>query len=161
MDKGLASNLALPLHVRIANPSDEALLLEWANDPITRKNAFSPAPIGAATHSVWFHNRLALVETSRIFIVETNHNQPIGQVRFDRVGEHWSIDYSISPTFRGTGLGRQVLEAALREMGRVAPGAVVLGQVKVGNIASRRVFESLGFTAHDTESAIEYRNQLW
>ena len=46
------------LRVRPVTESDEALLLEWANDRLTRQNAFSSAPISASEHRKWFRRRL-------------------------------------------------------------------------------------------------------
>src|SRR5690606_2633534 len=49
----------LRLRARPVTAGDEKLLLEWANDPITRSNAFNPAPIPPADHHNWLTRRLA------------------------------------------------------------------------------------------------------
>lgn len=136
-----------PLEVRRAGPEDEALLLEWANDPTVRRNAFSPERISAATHRIWFRDRLGNPDGCRLYIVETTDGVPLGQVRFERSEEIWEIHYALGPAFRGRGLGRRMLEAALAKFrAEGANGAVVIGRVKTGNRPSRRIFESLGFT---------------
>jgi RimJ/RimL family protein N-acetyltransferase len=150
---------ATPLRVRRAGLEDETLLLEWVNDPVTRRSAFSSAPIGADTHGRWFRGRLA-DPAGHIYIAETAERVPVGQVRFDRTGDTWVIDYGLAPQFRGRRLGCVMLDAAMKELGGRDPGASVIARVKAGNRPSRRVFESLGFHANTTGAAIEYRSVL-
>ncbi len=134
------------LKVRRARAEDEALLLEWANDFTVRRNAFSPERILAATHRIWFRDRLRNLDGCRLYIVETPDGVPLGQVRFERSEEIWEIHYALGPAYRGRGLGRRMLEAALSKFrADGANNAVIVGKVKTGNHPSRRIFESLGF----------------
>jgi UDP-2,4-diacetamido-2,4,6-trideoxy-beta-L-altropyranose hydrolase len=133
------------LHARPANLSDEALLLGWANDTVTRNNAFSSAPIAAANHAQWLRSKLGNPANARFYIVEKADGIAVGQVRFDLSTDGWEIDYAVSPECRGLGLGRQVLQVGLACLALAAPGATVLGQVKSNNLPSIKVFESLGF----------------
>lgn len=150
-----------PLRVRYAKLDDEALLLEWANDPITRRNAFSSETISEETHRYWFRSRLREIVGCRLYIVETHDGVALGQVRFEQVDCAWRIDYSLAPHLRGRGLGRPLLEAALSALREDAPSARVFGQVKNSNQSSCRVFESLGFKAKTKrESAVEYERVL-
>ncbi|MDD4249869.1 MAG: UDP-2,4-diacetamido-2,4,6-trideoxy-beta-L-altropyranose hydrolase, partial [Methanosarcina sp.] len=68
------------LRVRHARPSDEALLLAWANDPETRQNSFSSDPIPAEKHHCWFRNRLRDLENCRLYVAETFEGLSVGQV---------------------------------------------------------------------------------
>jgi UDP-2,4-diacetamido-2,4,6-trideoxy-beta-L-altropyranose hydrolase len=150
-----------PLRVRHARLQDEALLLTWANDPITRSNAFSPDVIPAETHRRWFRSRLREMERCRLYIVETNDGVPLGQVRFEKKDQVWHIDYSLASHFRGRGLGCPLLEAALLKQREKEPGSLVLGLVKDSNQPSRKVFESLGFDFKDNGAgAVEYQRVL-
>jgi UDP-2,4-diacetamido-2,4,6-trideoxy-beta-L-altropyranose hydrolase len=135
-----------PLQARHARLADEALFLEWANDPTTRRNAFSPEPISAATHRSWFRDHMRNLEGCHLYIVETTDGVPLGQVRFERSGQAWEVHYSLAPIFRGRGLGRPLLDMAMQKL-RAADmrGAVIFGQVTAGNQPSRKVFEALGF----------------
>ncbi len=136
-----------PLRVRHARLEDEAMLLEWANDPTTRSNAFSPESISVEIHRNWFRARLRDLESCHLYLVETEERLPVGQVRFDHADQAWRIDYALAPHFHGRGLGRPLLEAALLKLREDEPGTLVLGQVKDSNQPSCRVFESLGFDA--------------
>lgn len=136
---------AAALSMRVAERKDEALLLEWANDPQVRANAFSGGAITPAGHGAWFAARLARPGDCCILIAESATRVPVGQVRFDREGAHWTIGYSLDAAFRGWGLGRKLLAAALECFRPRFPGAQLKAFVKADNEASLRVFRALGF----------------
>lgn len=137
------------LKARRARLDDEAMILRWANDPVTRRNAFNPARIDAATHHAWFRQKLRDIENCRLYVIETDAGLPIGQVRFERDEDVWEIHYAIDPYARQRRLGKPLLEAALLALRKEVKGALLLGRVKEDNLPSRRVFESLGFAAKD------------
>ena len=151
----LLVNADTDLRLRRAEAADEGLLLEWANDPATRANAFSTDPVTAEGHQRWFAARRDSA-TTRSYVAETATRTPVGQVRFDRHGQGWEIDYSVAPVFRGRRLAGPLLRAALRELGREFPGATVLGRVKPTNQASARAFRSLGFECRSDERGEVY-----
>ena len=149
------------LKARLATLDDEALLLEWANDPATRSNAFSPGQIAAATHAAWFRQRLGNGAGCRLYIVETVDGIPIGMVRFERSGDEWEVHYSVAQHFRGRGLGGPALAAALADLATEMRDATVFGQVRETNQASRKVFESLAFTeiSRSRDGVVVYRGR--
>lgn len=151
-----------PLRARHARLSDEARLLEWANDPVTRRNAFSSEQISPEVHRDWFRAHLRDVESCHFYLVETENSVAVGQVRFDFADQAWSIDYALAPHFRGRGLGRPLLEAALLKLREDESGGMVLGRVKKKNQPSCQVFESLGFAMQVKEGGdvVEYRQRL-
>lgn len=145
-----------PLRARDAIAADETLLLRWANDPGTRGSAFSPAQITPESHHAWFEERLRATDSCHIYVIEAEAEVPIGQVRFERSGDAWRIDYAIAPAFRQRRLGRRLVYSALEKLSEREPRAVVFGDVKRENHRSRRVFESLGFHSREMERAIRY-----
>ena len=147
------------LVARRASAQDEALILEWANDELTRLNAFHPERISAADHHVWFQKRLA-DPGCHFFVLEMPDGQPVAQVRFDRIDDGWRISYAVAPSARGRGLGRTALTTALRVMADNVDDDIVMGEVKTFNRASSRVFESLGFTSEARDGFFEYRSRL-
>jgi UDP-2,4-diacetamido-2,4,6-trideoxy-beta-L-altropyranose hydrolase len=148
------------LRVRRANFADEFLLLEWANDPATRANAFTSSHITPQAHARWFQGYMQNTKDCHLYIVETDEGDPIGQVRFEYAKDAWTVDYSLAPVLRGRGLGNHLLNAALLQLDaevRDVRDALVIGKVKSGNLASRKVFESLGFLAeHDGAGHVKY-----
>lgn len=143
-----ASMVVVPkpiLRARKATLADESLLLEWANDPTTRANAFCSSKITEKQHSQWFRHRVHN-DDFHLYIIETLEAVQLGQVRFERVQTSWIVDYSLSYVFREFGLGKGLLETALLRLRTEEPEPLVLGEVKADNIPSRKVFESIGFS---------------
>lgn len=137
---------------RAANPEDELLLLQYANDPIARQNAFDVHLIEADEHRAWLSRKLAEPDQCRIFIIEipvVSDKMPIGQVRFERRKQFgWEISYSLDPKFRGLKLGRILLQTGILGFHRLGLEGQIFGKVKASNLVSRRVFETLGFRCH-------------
>lgn len=132
--------------VRPAVPADEGLLLEWANDPVTRASAFNTATISPDNHHAWFQSRLADPDTHRLFVVLRAPDVPIGQIRFDRKGTgEWEISYALGRVHRGRGLGAAMIEAGMEALRRAVGPVALVARVKPENLASLRTFERLGF----------------
>jgi RimJ/RimL family protein N-acetyltransferase len=130
--------------VRPVSAADRDILLEWANDPATRSNSFTPDAISAADHERWFARRLADPDT-RIWILEGRSGVPVAQVRYERAGLAAEVGISVSRAERGKGHGTAILIAtadlAARELGVRELVALVLP----GNPASMRIFEKAGY----------------
>ncbi len=141
----LLLNAQTKLQARPVRLEDEALILKWANDPFARQNAFSSEAIALSTHRTWFRSKLRDFENNRFFIVETEDEFPIGQVRFERVNDEWEIDYSLEQCVRGRKLGRKLLQTAMVAFRESTNGVILLAQVKKSNTASCHIFEELGF----------------
>ena len=146
VDAVLTTTAVSPLCVRVADEGDENRLLEWRNDPITRQNAFSRDTISAATHRAWFRARLQQADSCRFYIVETDGGIPIGTVRFERCPPGWEVHFSLAPMFRGRGLGRRLVDAAMNRLRTdTMETTSIIGQVRDDNPASKRIFEALAF----------------
>ena len=129
------------------------LIFDWANDSEVRKNSLNSEPILWDNHLEWFSSKLSNPD-SRIFIFE-NGNIPVGQVRIDKNSEDsWLIDYSVDNNQRGKGYGFLMINALIRRYENLK----FLAIVKNENIASKRVFEKLGFAKEicNKEGLIRY-----
>ena len=153
----LMLNAQTSLIARTARLDDEALILQWANDPLVRQNAFNSNKIDAVTHRNWFYNRLRNPEGCQIYIVETDLGLSIGQVRFEQSDGAWEIHYGLAAIARGRGLGVPLLSTAIRAFRQFQKGVNVFGRVKLENIPSQKIFEHLGFTSAQGEEYITYR----
>jgi UDP-2,4-diacetamido-2,4,6-trideoxy-beta-L-altropyranose hydrolase len=153
---------ATPLVVRAAALRDEDLLLEWANDPLTRRNSFDRVTIGAEEHHAWLWDRLRPGRRCLLLVIETQDGVPLATVRFDPTETGWRLNYSVGAQYRGRGLGRPVLEVALAALTRSRPEAsAVVARVMAANQPSHRVFRRLGFeVVSDAAGAVEYRRAL-
>ena len=158
----LTVNATTPLAVRPAVASDEDLLLEWANDPATRRNSFDRELIAAAEHHRWLQDRLSAGGDCVLLVIETRDGIPLATARFDRTEAGWKINYSLAAEYRGRGLGLRILEAALAALLREHPeSSCVVASVMAANEPSHRVFRRLGFEVmSNTARAVEYRRAL-
>jgi len=128
--------------VRNATASDCELYWRWVNDPEVRRNSLHSEPIPWEAHQRWFHKKL--VESDATLLLVVSEVGPIGQVRLDRRGSDWAINYSLARQFRGLGLGRRLLACAIETVKQVHV-VTLLGEVKADNQASATVFQRLGF----------------
>lgn len=148
------------LRARRAILGDEDRLLVWANDPAVRRSGFHPERIDPVTHRRWFWRRLRAVETCLLFVIETAGGMPIAQVRLERTGDEWELHYGLAAFARGRGLGAPVLATALEAAQGAIGGATVLGRVRTENVASRRIFERLGFSQSEEGGHMAYRRTV-
>jgi len=135
----MANNIILK--ARYVTIFDEKLLLQWANDPLTRYNSFNSKQIDESTHHAWLLKQLENETGSEFYIIETEDLIPVGQVRFEKEKANWKIDYLVAPDFRGNGLGKEVLKCALMELKSNNKDCLVLGKVKRSNIASKKYLQ--------------------
>lgn len=131
---------------RKANENDAKLLFDWANDKDVRINSLNQFPILWENHLQWFESKLNSPNTL-IFILE-RENEPLGQIRFDKVGEFWEIDYSIDKKERGKGYGKIIVKQGLDYF----KDGIYKARVKKENISSKKVFLSLGFLSMNLKS---------
>jgi UDP-2,4-diacetamido-2,4,6-trideoxy-beta-L-altropyranose hydrolase len=132
------------LILRKAKEGDLLLYYEWANDPKVRKNSFSSAPIKLSDHKTWFQ-RKRNSKNSFLYIFEYLAI-PIGQIRFDVDGSLAEIDYSIDSKYRGEGFGYQLLKKGIDQItNELINKPKFTAKVKTSNLASKRVFEKIGF----------------
>ena len=128
--------------IRSASSNDCEIYWHWVNDVNVRQSAFDSKPISWEDHKEWFKNKLNDQSTT-LFLVGSQLG-PIGQVRFEKLSDHFVIDYSIGRQFRGMGLGERLLTKGI-ELLRETQGFTLVGKVKEENKASAKVFENLGF----------------
>jgi RimJ/RimL family protein N-acetyltransferase len=133
------------LSLRRAAESDCALLFEWANDADVRANSFSSGPIPWATHVTWFA-RLLHDPGRHPYIVLAGGRDPIGQVRFDGLGNREAeISLSLAAAWRGRGLASRVFEMATECAGRDLGLDVLHAYVKPANLTVRRALVRAGY----------------
>jgi RimJ/RimL family protein N-acetyltransferase len=130
------------LVARLATMADIKLYWEWVNDAQVRKNAFNESFVEWSEHQKWFEE--SLYSARLILLVIERDKIPIGQVRFDKEGEHYKIDYSLAEQFRGKNLAVPLLNSAIKFLKRIH-SFVLIAEVKNSNHASLKVFKKMGF----------------
>jgi RimJ/RimL family protein N-acetyltransferase len=128
------------MQLRKATFNDWKILLDWRNDPTTRKNSFETGEVSEQTHKLWFNDSL-LNPNRSIYILEDN-SIPVGSIRSDI---HWNnqsvLSWSIAPDQRGKGYGTKILEIYLQDK-----KGEFIAEIKPENIASIKMVEKNGFT---------------
>tara|TARA_Y100000768_G_C23957045_1_gene673363 strand:- start:364 stop:1692 length:1329 start_codon:yes stop_codon:yes gene_type:complete len=148
------------LSIREADYDDCDLYYAWVNENQVRENSINSNEISYIEHKKWFKKKLN-EQTSKLFILMIE-GQPIGQVRFDKIRNNVSIDYSIHRSFRGKNLGKKVLMLAIREYKIIMKNQNLnlIGEVIPSNLASSRVFEGLGFKKEEKKHLMVYNLQI-
>lgn len=126
------------IELRLATRTDADLLFAWRNDPETRCNSVSTAPVRAEEHALWIERTLA--DPSRHLYVAYQVNEAVGTVRLDYADEA-VISITVAPGHRGKGLAVALIRAACM----AARGLRVVAEIRPENAASIRAFERAGF----------------
>ena len=127
------------MKLRKAIFDDWGILLDWRNDPITRKNSFTKNEVTVKTHKLWFNDSL-MNPRRNIYILEEN-SLPIGTIRSDILSkDKYLLSWSISPTQRGKGYGGKMLSLFLQNK-----IGTFTAEIKSENIASIKMVTNNGF----------------
>ena len=140
---------AVEVALRPAEARDRDLVLEWANDPVTRAWSFHPEPIAADTHAAWYAARLADPD-SRIWVGEVA-GTPIGQVRAQRGADgRAEVGISVAAGERGKGYAGPLLRAGMAAAQVELDATRLVALVRPDNERSLRLFRGAGFADEAT-----------
>lgn len=135
----------LALNLRRVRPADCRLIWEWSNAPEVRAASFSTEPIPWESHQQWFTAKLQ-DPGCYFFIILGPEQQPLGQIRFETVGEaQATVSISLAPEARGQGWGAAALRLAAREVFQTTPLRVIHAYIKPDNARSLKAFRTAGF----------------
>ena len=141
-DPGRSSDVA----IRAAAASDRRPAWLWRNDPATRAVSQIREPVPWPDHAAWWTR--ALASPDRCMFVAEAGGEAVAIVRFDRLAtpdDGFEVSINLKPDARGGGLGGRVLKAACDHfVDRKGPVPLV-ATIHCDNLASRRVFEQIGF----------------
>lgn len=155
----------MKLMLREVTGKDIDLLFRWANDPVTRQNAFHTEQIPYETHRAWFVKMLADRDILKYILCGSSSNtdemQDIGQIRLSIEDGEALIDYSIDSEKRGQGFGTRMILMAEERLRESRMDVVnCRGQVKLENIASAKVFERCGYDMDEKEQYLEFSKRI-
>ena len=132
------------LKLRLVREDDRQLLFEWADDPAARAASFHSATFSWEGHVRWFSERLR-DPGSVIYIGENAAGKPLGLVRFHIKGEIAVLSVNVAPEVRGIGWGRKLIAFATHALVRAHSVQRIDAFVKLGNDASVRLFDAIGY----------------
>lgn len=135
------------LTVRRIRKEDALLIYEWANDDLTRANSFQSEPIAWEQHLEWFNGKLE--HERAIYLMGESDGIPCAFIRFDVSPDFALVGINFSPSFRGKGLSKRVLQAACSVYFQTMHQPIH-ASIKSTNTASIHLFEGVGFQQKGT-----------
>ena len=134
------------IKTRKAEFKDSKIIFEWRNDELTRQMSHTTDIVDWDGHSAWFAS--SLENKNRLLLLCENKNdlKKIAVVRFDVNSMRALMSINLSPDMRGKGISKQCLSESIENFKNEFPQVVALdAEIKLENIASQRVFKSIGF----------------
>ena len=135
--------------LRLATERDADLLLEWRNDPETRKESHQTAIVRRDEHSAWLLQTLG--NPNRKLLIAEEEGVPVGTIRADFSNGAWVLSWTTAPSERKRGVAKQMV--TLFVGGIVEP---ICEEVKSGTLASARIAENAGMKFEREESGVIY-----
>jgi RimJ/RimL family protein N-acetyltransferase len=129
--------------LRRARLADSERLLDWRNDPGTRRWYVHPAHVPLRDHQAWLARKLA-DRNCRIYIAEARR-APVGQLRLERAGRAAEVSLSVDGTARGRGVGALMLRRAVAAARREFHATRLVAYVRPENVASAVAFLKAGY----------------
>ncbi len=123
------------------------MLLEWRNNPATREAGHNTALISEDEHIQWL-KRILANENRKLYVAEID-GVPVGTVRVDSENLGYELSWTVSPTMRGSGIGKTMVAWLAKGM----PESI-RAEIKVGNIASIRIAEEAGMVFERKENGV-------
>jgi len=140
------------LTLRRAQADDSEIVWLWRNDAATRAASLNDQPIPFEHHDRWFAAVLSHPDHELMIGIDEAGNR-VGMVRFD-VDSPTSatVSINVAPQFRGAGIGRAMLRAALEYMATEHPGVTLTAVIRASNAASLQIFGREGFVKKSRSS---------
>ena len=131
--------------LRPATLEDCRLLWEWANEPAVRAASFSTELIPWEEHVNWLRRKVSEPGCHHYIIVLSGNDCPIGQVRFDCMGNEAEIHVSIDSNLHNHGYGSQAILSAGKHLFKETVITRIYANIKPDNGNSIRAFTKAGF----------------
>ena len=129
-----------------AGLKDSKIIFEWRNDELTRTMSHTTDIVDWEGHSAWFASSLENKNRLLLMCEIKNDSKKIAVVRFDVNSTRALVSINLAPEMRGKGISKQCLREAITGFKYEFPQVTDLdAEVKLRNIASQRLFESVGF----------------
>jgi UDP-2,4-diacetamido-2,4,6-trideoxy-beta-L-altropyranose hydrolase len=128
--------------LRLVEPDDADLLLEWQRHPETRRHSPDPTPPEPAAHRRWLAARHG--DPACLMTIAMHGGRPVGALRLDREAPRpaaATVSIYAAPSCYRQGYGRAMLELASRTL----PGMDLVARILPANQASLALFRAAGY----------------
>lgn len=143
------------LKLRRATFDDCHLLWEWANEPAVRAASFSTGFIPWEEHVNWLRRKVSEPDCHHYIIVLSGNDCPVGQVRFDCMGNEAEIHVTVVSDLRGHGYGSQAILMASRHLFKETMITRIYANIKPDNSNSIHAFANAGFKVTGTLKTVK------
>lgn len=147
MKQGLEKDINERLQMRLAQIIDEEMLLMWRNSPDVVIFTQSQKAISPEEHSLWFRNRLKILNREPIFVFELL-GKPIGMTRLDFANDSrdsFKISVIVEGVHRGKGYGINMVKRTSQFVMNTFNVIKILAVVNSFNAPSMQLFQKCGF----------------
>lgn len=143
------------MKIRLVTLEDSSEILEWRNDPDTRKMFISTARVEPEEHQRWLQD--SLKNPLRVLYIGLEGEKKVGICRFDYSPEKQTAEISINlnPSVRGMNLSVPFLQTSIDSF-RESNRCPLTATVKKGNLASIRCFEKCNFIYDRQDEVFNY-----
>lgn len=145
------------INFRFGEEKDCLNIYQWRNEPNVRAISFNSDEISFEDHQKWFNNMINDPKRT-LFIVMNEDNKDIGNIRFDRDGDHALVNIIIGGEHIRKGYGTEAICKATKLYMQNSEANYVIAEIKKDNIASVKSFSKAGYNLHAEHSdRYEYR----
>ncbi|GHU85118.1 hypothetical protein FACS1894198_2350 [Clostridia bacterium] len=153
------------MYLRKVKVEDSDILFTWVNDEVTRRNSFNSKIIDHEEHLRWLKNILEDGQKDfwLLCLGGGKVEQSIGQIRFEYDKDNVTISYSIAPEYRRRGFGKLIIELGESELvdeHRHLGISKITAKVKPDNIASCKIFNTLGYSRTNKGDLVLFEKML-
>ena len=149
------------LQLQLAGQDDCEAVYILANDPQVRQQSLNSDFIPWHVHQAWFLKKFSDLNNTRIYLAKGSNEAMMGYVRFDRKADVAQVSVAVDKNYRRKGIGREILKKAIGFIDQDWQDITqVSGIVKQSNLASQKLFESLGFMKEVSGELISYTKSL-
>ena len=125
------------------------MLLEWRNDLSTREASHNTTSVSIGEHVEWLKRTLAS-ENRKLYVAEID-GVPVGTVRADYENPGYELSWTVSPSKRGRGIGKEMVRLLANTISEP-----IRAEVKKGNIASMHIAKAAGMVVEREANGILY-----
>jgi len=131
--------------IREAKTRDSRFIFDLSNEKIVRDNSIKKRKIDWEEHIKWFNKKLN-DNNYEFFVIYDEHNNFIGQIRYEISDDKAVVSISITKNFREEKLASKILADSAAILFRNKEKIErVFAYIRKENIASLRAFEKAGY----------------
>jgi len=131
--------------IREAETRDRRFVFDLSNEKIVRNNSIKKRKIGWEEHIKWFNKKLN-DNNYEFFVIYDEHNNFIGQIRYEISDDKAVVSISITKNFRAEKLASKILaDSAIILFRNREKVERVFAYIRKENITSLRAFEKAGY----------------